>query len=53
MRTFYLKFKILGYIFDPILNFLINIFGKIVNLISIPNDKDENLMSSKNSNSVV
>jgi len=54
MRTFYFKnLKFLGHIFDPILNFLINIFGKIVNLISIPNDKDENLMSSKNPNSVV
>ena len=54
MRTFYFKnLKFLGYIFDPILNFLISIFGKIVNLISVADDNDKNLMSDKNSNSVV
>ena len=44
--------RILDRIFDPILNFIINIFGKVVNLISLPDKDKRNLMSS-NSNSVV
>ena len=39
-------------IFDPILNFLISCFGRIVNLIIIPNTNKQNLMSN-NSKSVV
>ena len=53
LRLFYYKnLKFLNRIFDPILNFLINCFGKIVNLISIPNADKKNLMLS-NSKSVV
>ena len=52
-RVFYYKnVKFLNKIFDPILNFLISSFGKIVNLISIPSKEKENLMSN-NSNSAV
>ncbi len=53
MRLFYYKnAKFLNYIFDPIMNFLITCFGKIVNLISIPKNDNQNLMST-NSKSVV
>ena len=52
-RMFYYKnVRFLNKIFDPILNFIINIFGKVVNLISVPDEDKRNLMSS-NSNSVV
>jgi len=52
-RLFYYKnAKFLNKIFDPILNFLINCFGKIVNLITIPKINKQNLMSA-NSKSVV
>lgn len=52
-RMFYYKnLRFLNKIFDPILNFIINIFGKVVNLISVPDKEKRNLMSS-NSNSVV
>ena len=52
-RMFYYKnLRFLNKVFDPILNFIINIFGKIVNLISVPDKDKRNLMSS-NSNSVV
>mgnify|MGYP001434395579 FL=1 len=51
-RMFYYKnLRFLNKIFDPILNFIINCFGKIVNLISVPDKEKRNLMSS-NSNSV-
>ena len=53
LRMFYYKnLKFLNKIFDPILNFIITAFGKVVNLISVPDQKKRNLMSSK-SNSVV
>ena len=53
LRLFYYKnLKFLNKIFDPILNFLIGCFGKIVNFISIPESNKKNLMSS-NSKSVV
>jgi len=52
-RLFYYKnTKFLTKIFDPILNFLISCFGRIVNLIIIPNTNKQNLMSN-NSKSVV
>jgi hypothetical protein len=52
-RMFYYKnIRFLNKVFDPILNFIINIFGKVVNLISVPDKDKRNLMSS-NSNSVV
>ena len=52
-RMFYYKnLRFLNKVFDPILNFIINIFGKVVNLISVPDKDKRNLMSS-NSNSVV
>ena len=52
-RMFYYKnLRFLNKVFDPILNFIINIFGKVVNLISLPDKDKRNLMSS-NSNSVV
>ena len=52
-RMFYFKnLRFLNKIFDPILNFIINVFGKLVNLISLPDEEKRNLMSS-NSNSVV
>jgi|TARA_B100001564_G_scaffold116530_1_gene96972 hypothetical protein len=52
-RMFYFKnLKFLNKIFDPILNFIINVFGKVVNLINLPDKDKRNLMSS-NSNSVV
>jgi len=49
---YYKNLRFLNKVFDPILNFIINIFGKIVNLISVPDKDKRNLMSS-NSNSVV
>ncbi len=52
-RLFYFKNIIfLNKIFDPILNFLITCFGRIVNFIKIPKVNNENLMSN-NSNSAV
>ena len=52
-RLFYYKnAKFLNIIFDPIMNFFIICFGKIVNLINIPKNDNQNLMS-KNSKSVV
>ena len=52
-RMFYYKnLRFLNKVFDPILNFIINIFGKVVNLISLPDKDKRNLMSS-NSNSVL
>ena len=36
--------KLLNKIFDPIINFFINCFGKIINLISIPDSNNKNLM---------
>ena len=52
-RMFYYKnLRFLNKVFDPILNFIINIFGKVVNLIAVPDKDKRNLMSS-NSNSVV
>ena len=52
-RLFYYKnAKFLNKIFDPIMNFFIICFGKIVNLINIPKNDNQNLMS-KNSKSVV
>ncbi len=52
-RMFYYKnVRFLNKIFDPILNFLINCFGKIVNLILIPTVSKQNLMKS-NSKSVL
>ena len=52
-RMFYYRnLRFLNKVFDPILNFIINIFGKVVNLISVPDKDKRNLMSS-NSNSVV
>ena len=53
LRLFYYKnAKFLNMIFDPIMNFFITCFGKIVNLINIPKNDNQNLMS-KNSKSVV
>ena len=53
LRLFYYKnLKFLNKIFDPILNFLIGCFGKIVNFISIPEANKKNLMLN-NSKSVV
>ena len=53
LRLFYYKnLRILNKIFDPILNFLINSFGNVVKLISIPDTKEKNLMLT-NSKSVV
>ena len=53
LRLFYYKnAKFLNKIFDPIINFLVTCFGKIVNLISIPGNEKQNLMSN-NSKSVV
>ena len=53
MRLFYYKnAKFLNKIFDPIMNFIIMCFGKIVNLIKIQKNNNKNLMSS-NSKSVV
>ena len=53
LRLFYYKnAKFLNKIFDPIMNFLITFFGSIVNLINIPKNDNQNLMS-KNSKSVV
>ena len=53
LRLFYYKnAKFLNRIFDPIINFLVTCFGKIVNLISIPDNDKQNLMSN-NSKSVV
>ena len=53
LRLFYYKnLKFLNKIFDPILNFFISSFGKIVNFISVPGSDKENLMSN-NSKSVV
>lgn len=53
LRLFYYKnAKFLNIIFDPIMNFFITCFGKIVNLINIPKNDNQNLMS-KNSKSVV
>jgi len=53
LRLFYYKnAKFLNIIFDPIMNFFIICFGKIVNLINIPKNDNQNLMS-KNSKSVV
>ena len=53
LRLFYYKnAKFLNRIFDPIMNFFIICFGKIVNLINIPKNDNQNLMS-KNSKSVV
>ncbi len=37
--------KLLNKIFDPIINFFISCFGKIVNLIFIPDSNNENLMA--------
>ena len=52
-RLFYFKnLMFLNKIFDPILNFLITCFGRIVNFIKIPKVNNENLMSN-NSNSAV
>jgi len=52
-RMFYYRnLRFLNKIFDPILNFIINIFGKVVNLISVPDKDKRNLMSS-NPSSVV
>lgn len=45
LRTFYYKnLKFLNYVFDPILNFFITCFGKIVNLIVVPTSSNNNLM---------
>ena len=53
MRIFYLKnFKFLNKIFDPIVNFLILLFGNIVKYIKIPNELKKNLMT-ENSSSVL
>ena len=53
LRLFYFKnAKFLNKIFDPIMNFLITCFGKIVNLINTPKNDNQNLML-KNSKSVV
>jgi hypothetical protein len=53
LRLFYYKnAKFLNRVFDPIMNFFITCFGKIVNLINIPKNDNQNLMS-KNSKSVV
>jgi len=53
MRLFYYKnLKFLNKIFDPLLNFLITCFGKIVVLVSIPKSDKKNLLSI-NSKSVV
>lgn len=53
LRLFYYKnAKFLNKIFDPIMNFLITCFGKIVNLIKVPKNDQQNLML-KNSKSVV
>ena len=53
LRLFYYKnAKFLNKIFDPIMNFFITCFGKIVNLIKVPKNDNQNLMS-KNSKSVV
>ena len=49
---YYKNAKFLNKIFDPIMNFIITCFGKIVNLIKIQKSNNENLMSS-NSKSVV
>ena len=37
--------KFLNKIFDPIVNFFISCFGKIINLITVPDSKNENLMT--------
>ena len=37
--------KFLNKIFDLIINFFISCFGKIINLISVPDSKNENLMT--------
>jgi len=53
LRLFYFRnVRFLGKILDPIMNFFIFSFGKIVNLISLSSNSDKNLMSS-NSKSVV
>ena len=53
MRLFYYKnLKFLNKIFDPLLNFLITCFGRIVVLVSIPKNSKKNLLSI-NSKSVV
>ena len=53
LRLFYYhNAKFLNKIFDPIMNFLITCFGKIVNLINTPKNDNQNLML-KNSKSVV
>ncbi len=45
LRMFYYKnLKFLNKIFDPILNFFITCFGKIVNLIVVPSASNQNLM---------
>ena len=36
---YYKNLKFLNKIFDPILNFIITAFGKVVNLISVPDQK--------------
>ena len=46
LRMFYFgNLKFLNKIFDPILNFLISSFCKIVNFISVPVSDKKNLMS--------
>ena len=37
--------KFLNKIFDPIVNFFISCFGKIINLISTPDSNNKNLMT--------
>ena len=49
LRMFYVSnLRFLNKIFDPIINFTIRIFGKIVNFIEIPKN-NKNLMASKSS----
>ena len=53
LRMFYFgNLKFLNKIFDPILNFLISSFGKIVNFISVPGSDKENLMSNNSKSAV-
>ena len=54
MRVFYLKnFNFLSKIFDPIVNFLIYIFGNIVLYLKIPKDVKKNLMDTKSYSSLI
>lgn len=45
MRLFYLKnFKILGYIFNPIIKFIVILFGWLINILRVPNTNGVNML---------